>query len=121
MSLLLRFSELSPPRRALVRLCQRMNFGQIQNVRVQGGNPVFDPHPFVLIDERLDVTEEPRQETTLADFVLAAELRRLMARLDEIGNGTIERIEVRAGLPRRVVFESRLSELFPLENMGSSR
>jgi hypothetical protein len=105
----------------LVRLCQRLNFGQIQNVLVKGGDPAFDPHPVVLIDERLDVTEEPRQETALTDFALAAEQCRLMARLDEIGNGTIERIEVRGGLPRRVVFESRLSELFPLENTGSSR
>ena len=110
-----RFSELSPARQGLVRLCQRMNFGEIRNIRVESGDPVFDSHPIVLIDERLDTDEAPRREAALADFVLAAEVCRLMLRFDEIRSGAIERIEVRGGLPRRVAFESRISELFPLE------
>jgi hypothetical protein len=44
-----------------------------------------------------------------------------MARLDEIRDGRIERIEVRGGIPRRVVFESRISELFSLEKTDPSR
>ena len=111
----LRFSELSPPRQALVRLCQRLNFGLIQSIAVRDADPVFDPHKVVvLVDEKLDANDAPRLEAELADFELGAEQCRLMTRLDEIGNGTIERIEVRGGIPRRVVFESRLAE-FSLE------
>lgn len=71
---------------------------------------MFDPDNIALVDEKLDVNDSPRPEAELADFELPVELCRLMARLDEIRNGKIERIEVRGGLPRRVVFESRLSE-----------
>jgi hypothetical protein len=118
---ILRFSELSPARQALVRLCQRLNFGIIQSVGIQNADPVFDPGSVVLVDEKLDVDGAPRPEAELTDFELAAELRRLMIRLDEIRDGRIERIEVRGGIPRRVVFESRISELFSLEKSGSSR
>ena len=45
----------------------------------------------------------------MADFELAHEVRRLLDQLDEIENGEIERIEIRAGVPRRLVFQQRLS------------
>ena len=79
-------------------------------MRLRDANPVFDPAPMVLAEERLDVVEESRPELALTDFMLSEEWCRLLARLDEIQNGTIERIEVRAGIPRRIVFASRLAE-----------
>jgi hypothetical protein len=103
---LLRFSELSLPRQALVRLCQSLNYGQVQDVRVQDGDPVFDPAPLMLIELKLDVDETGRPEVDLNDFELRDEVCRLMARLDELKNTTIERLEVRAGIPRRVIFKS---------------
>jgi hypothetical protein len=45
-----------------------------------------------------------RQTTNSA---LSAEVLRLMSWLDELKSGTIQRLEVRAGIPRRLVFESR--------------
>lgn len=113
-------SDLSSPRQALVRLCQRLNYGLIQRLSVHNADPVFDPHNIVLVDEKLDEKYARRPEAELEDFELAAELRRLMTRLDEIKNGRIECIEVRGGIPRRVVFESSPSELF-LEKTGRPR
>ena len=103
---LVRFAQLSPPRRTLVRLCQSLNYGQIQDIRVQDGDPVFDPEPMVLIELKLDAEETRRPEVELADFELRDEVCRLMARLDELENGTIGCIEVRAGIPRRVIFKA---------------
>jgi hypothetical protein len=114
-STVLRFSRLTPARRALVRLCQRMNFGLIRNLWVKNSEPLFDPPPIVLIDERLDVNEVPRPEVELSDFSLPVELCRLISRLDELNNGVIDRIEVRGGLPRRVTFESKLVETLGLK------
>ena len=110
MGALERFSQLSAPRRALVRLFQSVNFGHILGVTIQNGDPVFHPEPTVLLDVKLDVDEGQRPETDLPDFALRDELRRLMARLDQLKNGRIERIEVRSGIPRRVVIERRLTE-----------
>lgn len=44
-----------------------------------------------------------------ADFALRDEVCRLMARLDTVKNGTIQHIDVQAGLTRRVVREWRLT------------
>jgi len=65
------------------------------------------PVPAVFVDVRLDVETQPREEIATSDFALGAEITRLMALLDKIGNGKITRIEVRAGLPRRVTLEDR--------------
>ena len=107
---LLRFSQLSAPRQVLVRLCQVTNYGCVRGLKVKNTDPVFDPLPQVLVDVKLDSDEVPRQEADLTDFVLRDEVCRLMTRLDEIEDATIERIEVRAGIPRRVVIERRLTE-----------
>lgn len=99
-----RLSQLSPARQALVRICQAVNFGQIRDIRLQDGDPVLDS-ACVLADERLDRPAEPRPEIGLSDFALCEEWCRLLGRLDQIRDGTIEGIEVRAGIPRRMIFE----------------
>ena len=100
-----RFQQLSAPRQALVRLCQRINFGRIEDLELRGGEPVFSPAPQVFIDVRLDWEDVVRPERGLPDFAIPEEIRRLVARLDAIQDGNIERIEVRAGIPRRLTFE----------------
>ena len=105
----LRFSKLSPARQALIRICQALNFGQIHGVRLQNGDPILES-ACMLADERLDIPEDVRPEIRSNDFVLCKEWCRLLARLDEIQDGMIERIEVRAAVPRRVVFKSWLTK-----------
>ena len=99
-------SQLSAPRQLLVRLCQAMNYGYIQRLEVNNSEPVFNPETLVWVKIKLDGDEGARLEAGLADFALPDELCRLMARLDQIQNGTIEKIDVRAGIPRRLIFSS---------------
>src|ERR1039458_8896410 len=94
----LRLSDLSPARQALVRLCQAINHGSIENLEVRHSEPVFDPWPATLRDVKLGSDEEPRPELTLADFVVSGEVVRLMNLLDEMKCGTLRRIEVHAGV-----------------------
>jgi hypothetical protein len=103
-----RFSDLSPERQALVRMLQTVNFGEVRDVHVWDGDPRSDHTSVMLLDAKLDSEEAPRSELNLPDFELRAEVVRLMSRLDELRNGTIRRLEVRAGIPRRLVFESPL-------------
>ena len=102
-----RFLQLSQSRQLLVRLCQTVNYGQIHDLSVRDREPILKcPAPGVFIDVRLDVEEQPRENIAAADFALGAEVTRLIALLDKIENGKISRIEVRAGLPRRVTLET---------------
>ena len=102
----LRFSDLSAPRQALVRRCQQLGFGTIRNLEIQDREPVFGPETEVIFDLKLDSDEMPRPEQSLSDFVICSEIQRLCAMLDTLGDGAIEDIEVRAGIPRRVHFKT---------------
>ena len=101
----LRLSQLSTPRQALVRLFQSVNYGEVQGIRVQDGEPFFNPARAVLVSVRLDQDDTPRPEINLPDFNLSAEHQRLMKEFDRVRNGIIASVEVRAGIPRRVVYE----------------
>lgn len=88
-------------------MCQTTNWGVIQSFEIRDSEPVLNPPPAVLVDVKLDSDEQPRTDLDLTDFVLRDEVCRLMDQFDRLNNARIERIEVRAGIPRRVVFESR--------------
>ena len=113
---LLRFSQLSPSWQTLVRMCQTVNYGQIKVLFFRDGEPLYEPPPVVVIDAKLYRDDGPRPELGLADFELRDDVRRLMARLDHAKNGMIQRIEVRAGLPHRVVVESRFDGITVIGN-----
>jgi hypothetical protein len=106
-----RLSQLSAPRQALVRLLQSINFGHLEGLEVRGGEPVFSPAPTVLVEVKLDSETEPRPETNLKDFELRSEITRLLAQFDDLGYGSIERIDVRYGVPRRAVIERPIHEV----------
>ena len=103
----LRFSQLSPPRQALIRLCQAVNHGSIEDLKIKECQPVLDPPPVALKDFKLDSDEGQRPELALSDFVVSHEVGRLFSLLDRMERGALRHIEVRAGIPRRIVVESK--------------
>lgn len=105
-----RLSELSAPRQVLVRLCQSVNFGQIRGLEVRDSDPVFSPPPEVVFEVKLDSDVVSRPEIELEDFVLPAEICRLMDRLDNLKSAMIEQVEVRGGVARRVIFKASMTE-----------
>ncbi|HRX85790.1 MAG TPA: hypothetical protein P5572_12295 [Phycisphaerae bacterium] len=82
---------------------QTMNFGRIEAVRVADGQPVLDPPPRVIREVKLGASTGARAELSLADFVLKAEVRELFTELATVGDGVIDSIEVRHGLPFRLI------------------
>ena len=76
---------------------------------MRDGEPTYQPAPVVVVDAKLYRDDGPRPELALVDFALRDDVRRLIARLDELKDGMIQRIEVQAGLARRVISESRLT------------
>ena len=61
-------------------------------------------------DIRLEAEDPARGELEVDDFVLCAEVRRLIALFDKVQNATISKIEVRAGIPRRISLEHHFSQ-----------
>ena len=99
------FRQLSAPWQRLVRLFQSINFGRIEDLEVRSGEPVFSPAPRVLFSVDLGSDEGARAEYDLGDFALPKETVRLMDHVSELGHGTVALIDVRAGLPRRLVID----------------
>ena len=110
----LRFSQISAHRQSLIRLFQSTNYGCLQDLIILDREPILNsPRPIVFADIRLDAEEHSRDELSLPDFVLCAEFHRLLSMLDEIANGEISRIEIRAGVPRRLTIRKS-----PVEVIG---
>src|SRR5258708_4259170 len=117
----LRLSDLSPGRQALVRLCETINCGSIENLAVRDCDLTFDPARVTLIDLKLDSDESLWPELALADFVVSKEIMRLLGHLDEMRFCIIRRVEVRGGLPRRILLEQVLRPPAGLADLAGGR
>ena len=100
-----RKSSLSYSQRNLVELMQKLNFGRIEDLHIRNGEPQANPPPRLIHEFKFGGNNGARSETTKLDFVLKAEVIALLAQLEAIGNGIITRIEVKHGLPFRMIFE----------------
>lgn len=100
---------LSPARRQLVELLQRLNFARIEDLAIVQGEPRFEPAPRILREVKFGSENGPRPELVCRDFELKAQLLDLFHLFDQLGTGTLELLEVKHGLPFRVlVVESGL-------------
>jgi hypothetical protein len=83
----------------------------IEDLDIRGGEPVLAPAPTVVIEVRLDAGVSERPESMLADYELRSEIVRLMDQLDVVRDGWVHRIDVRFGVPRRVLIERARQEV----------
>lgn len=90
---------LTPARRDLLALFQRVNFGRVERLVVRSGQPVLDPAPEAVQLLKFPGDNDRRREADAGDFALKAEVVAFFAALDELGTGMLERVEVRHGLP----------------------
>ena len=81
----------------LIALLRRVGFGTIYNLRVAGGQPVLDPFPRVVQETKFGVEFRPAAPRPVEP--LRDEDQQLLAVLAAIGDGVIESIEIRHGLP----------------------
>ena len=93
---------LSSAERGLVRLMQNLNFGSVEGLVVGHGQPVLDPLPRRIRDLKFGADNGPRAEVALSDFALKREVTELIQALAEVGDGIVDRIEVRHGVPFRL-------------------
>ena len=90
-------------RRVLIELMQRVNFGRIERLTVHDGQPVLIPHPAVVREHKFGGENGPRPELGVADFQLKQQVVELFAFFDQLQNGVIDVLEVKHGLPFRMI------------------
>lgn len=96
-------AALSAPRRRLLELLAGLNFGRVENLSVRGGDPAFDPPPRIVREVKFGGDNGPRPERDAADFLLKVQAVELFRHLDRLGDGTVQSIEVKHGLPFRML------------------
>jgi hypothetical protein len=95
--------SLPPARRQLLEFLQRVNFGRLESLTIRGGQPVFNPLPTIIREHKFGGDNGPRPELAIDDFLLKRQVVELFAFLDELQDGVIHVLEVKHGLPFRVI------------------
>jgi hypothetical protein len=114
-----RFAEISSARQRLVRLCEAIGFGCIENLIVQNAEPLISAdEPVVHLDIKLDRPLGGPNTKESLDFQLQAEFARLMSLLDAIQNGCIAKIEVRDGVPRRILRAASWQQVLAVRSLS---
>jgi hypothetical protein len=98
-------ATLTPARRRLIELMQEISFGRIENLAVKDGEPDFDSPPQVVREIKFGGENGPRQEMSVEDFALKSQVIEFFAQLDCLGNGTVKSLEIKHGLPFRIILE----------------
>lgn len=95
--------DLSARRASLLGLMQTINFGRIEGLAVLDGEPVLDPPPRVIREVKFGGDNGPRPELGTANFLLKTQVLELFQHFDRLGDGTIEVLEIKHGLPFRML------------------
>jgi len=77
---------------------------------VENGEPVFHPPPRVVREIKFGGENGPRPEFRVEDFILKAQVKELFTQLSDLGDGIVERIEVKHGLPFRMNVEETIRQ-----------
>lgn len=95
-------ASLTPSRRRLLELFQRMNFGRLESLEIRNGEPVLDPLPRRQFEIKFSAENGPRPELNSSDFLLKHQVVELFAFFDDLQNGLIDVLEIKHGLPFRM-------------------
>lgn len=98
-----KYEQLSLGRKRLVRQMQEINFGRIEQLGIKEGEPLFDPPPNIVREVKFGGDNGARVEASTEDFVLKTQVVDLFRQLDGISAGQIDLIEIKHGLPFRML------------------
>lgn len=96
-------ATLSEPQRRLVEVMQTLNFGRIEQLAICSGHPMFDPPPRVIREIKIGGENGPRPERDAGNFRLKDQVVELFQHLAQLGDGTVAVLEVKHGLPFRLL------------------
>ena len=103
-------SSLSPERKHLLELMQRINFGRIEGLLLLDGEPVFDDPkpPRTVLELKFGAENGPRPEGASGDFALKRQVTELFEQFDQLKNAHIQVLTVKHGLPFGMHVESAI-------------
>jgi hypothetical protein len=100
-------SRLSAPRQKLLRTMQQLHFGKIEDLVVLSGEPSSTPPPKITKEIKLGIDAIDRSAAEQNDFALKRQVTDLFAQFDQLSDGSVVTIEIRHGLPARLIVARR--------------
>lgn len=98
-----RYGDLAPPARQLLGLMRQIRYGSIEQLHVRDGKPTFNPPPRVIREFKLGSPPIPQSTDQASDFLLKSQCVELFDLLAQLPDGVVSTIDVRAGLPFRLI------------------
>jgi len=95
-------ASLTPARKRLVELMQEVNYGRIEELQVQDGEPVFDPPPTVLRLFLFGKDNGPNESRGNDGFALKRKVAELFEVFDRERSLSIQELMIDNGLPVRM-------------------
>lgn len=92
-----RFSDLSISATFLISTMHRVQYGRFEHLRIENTEPIFSPPPRLIQVKRIGSCEPVIAVPD--DWILKEPILDLLREFAALGNGTIERLEFRRGLP----------------------
>ena len=93
-----RLHDVSPSQKRLVLYVRGLDHGRMENLLVRSGEPVFDPPPRCVKRDKFGGAEE-QYHRGLSQDVLKGKEAELLEKLEAIGDGVVECLQVKDGLP----------------------
>ena len=90
-------SSISEVQKHLITLMQKLHFGRIENLRIVGGDPIFDPPPRIIRKLKIGGENGSRPEARQPDFRLKQQHIEMLEAIAALGEGLVS-IEVKHGL-----------------------
>jgi|SRR5579872_7337191 len=101
-------SSCSRAERQLIDLMTKWQFGFIRNLRVKDGQPEFGSDTRLMRDVKLP--NSPKSEPNSDEFHLRKHVVDLFDQLHAIGDGVVDLLEFRNGLPARLTIDAPLED-----------
>ena len=92
---------------ALLDIIRRTGFGTIEHLRISGGRPVIDANTEIEHEFKLSGVEQARQAIPDEQYAQKPQVRAMFERFTEIGDGLVEALDVRDGLPFKMTVRTR--------------
>ncbi len=104
------YSDLDAASKALIRMMQWLNFGDICDLPIAGGKPNWGANPGPTFRRKAKMIGEgmPRMEMDIPDFPLKDAHMTLLAYMEYIGDGYLEKLVVHNGIPFMCEFQDYL-------------
>ena len=91
--------SLSPARRRLLELFRDVQFGRVEMLLLQRGEPLLGPDTRIVRTITFGGDVGAKRDPGSDESCLKRQMTELLAHFDRIGTGTIDRIDIKAGLP----------------------